>query len=840
MSTCFHCGDPCDATAIVYDDKSFCCQGCKTVFDILNDHDLTYYYDLEKTPGTSPSILEDTYDFLDNDQIVSQLLEFNEQQVQIVTLLIPSIHCSSCIWVLENFNKINKGVKTAQVNFSKKTVNITFSPEHITLKELVILLSRIGYEPYISLDDASDKKPFTDRRLLYKLGVAGFAFGNIMFLSFPEYFEVNEFWLEKFKYVFRWLMFAFAIPVAFYSGSDYFISAYKGLRSKILNIDVPIAIGISVLFIRSTIEIATDSGTGFFDSMAGLVFFLLLGKFFQQKTYAFLSFERDYKSYFPIGITRLLENTTDSAFAKSRKGDSRPEGERSGKAKTEEQAQVYDLKKGDRILIRNNELLPVDAILIKGQALIDYSFVTGEAAPVTKQSGDYLYAGGRQQATPIEVEVLKSVEQSYLTQLWSNEVFSKNKQSTFESLTDQISKRFTISLLSIAVIATIVWLFINPSIALHVFTAVLIVACPCAIALAAPFTLGNLVRIFGRHKLYIKDSTVIEQLAHINTVVFDKTGTLTTNKKNTITYEGLALTEEEISLLTSTLRASNHPLSRSLYAILDKNNIQTLDDFTEEVGLGITGSINNHSIKIGAHSFVNASHKKDNHVYHQTAVHISTDNQYKGCYIFYNEYRDRVKAVFDQLKSTTKIVILSGDNDGEKAYLQSLLPKNSTVLFNQKPEDKLNFIKHQQKAGRNVLMIGDGLNDAGALAQSDVGVSISENVNIFSPACDGILDASRFKDIPQFLSLSKKGIRVIKYAFVFSLFYNLIGLGFAITGNLAPVVAAILMPLSSISIVVFTTIATYLLGRKLMKDYTKYAFMPTGRQARNDLINESK
>jgi Cu+-exporting ATPase len=830
MESCFHCGDPCNTTIISHDDKSFCCQGCKTVFDILHENDLSYYYDLEHTPGTTPSRIEGKFDFLDNEQIVSKLLEFDEQDIQIVTLLIPSIHCSSCIWVLENLNKINTGVKTAQVNFSKKTVNITFSPEVITLKDLVTLLSRIGYEPYISLDDASEKKSTVDRSLLYKLGVAGFAFGNIMFLSFPEYFEVSEFWLERYKYVFRWLIFAFAIPVAFYSGIDYFIAAYKGLRSKILNIDVPIAIGISVLFIRSTVEIATDSGSGFFDSMAGLVFFLLLGKFFQQKTYAFLSFERDYKSYFPIAVTRLIKNpdTTDTAGVYA-------EHRRSAKAKKEEQAQVYDLKKEDRILIRNNELLPVDAILIKGHALIDYSFVTGEAAPVTKQSGDYLYAGGRQQAGPIEVEVLKPVEQSYLTQLWSNEVFSKNKQSIFESLTDRISKRFTITLLIIALVATAVWLFIDTSIALNVFTAVLIVACPCAIALAAPFTLGNLIRIFGRHKLYIKDSSVIEQLAHIDTVVFDKTGTLTTSSKNTITYEGIALTQEEASLLTSTLRASNHPLSRSLYSILDKNNIQTLDDFKEEIGQGISGIINNHTIKIGSYGFVNTSSKEDSQTYHKTTVHISSDDEYKGCYVFYNEYRNGVKEVFDQLKTTMKIVILSGDNDGEKAYLKKLLPENAIVLFNQKPEDKLRYIKHQQNAGKCVLMIGDGLNDAGALAQSDVGISISENVNIFSPACDGILDASRFKDIPRFLSLSKKGIQVIKHAFIFSIFYNMIGLGFAVTGNLAPVVAAILMPLSSISIVVFTTVATYRIGRKLNKMNVGYAFA----KAHSKYISES-
>jgi Cu+-exporting ATPase len=805
MSTCFHCGDPCDAITIEHQEKMFCCHGCKTVFDIINDSDLSYYYDLEHSPGTSPLAQESRFDFLENEQIVSTLLEFNEQGTQVVSLLIPSIHCSSCIWVLENLNKLNPAVKTSQVNFPKKTVRISYASEKVSLQELVLLLVRIGYEPYISLDDASEKKTNVDRSLIYKLGVAGFAFGNIMFLSFPEYFEVSEFWLEKFKYLFRGLMFLFAIPVAFYSGQDYFISAYKGLRSKILNIDVPIAIGISVLFIRSTVEIAMNWGTGFFDSMAGLVFFLLLGKFFQQKTYAYLSFERDYKSYFPIAVTRLLKKEREVT-----KG--------SQSSKTEEQTQVYELKKGDRILIRNSELLPVDAILIKGNALIDYSFVTGEAAPVAKTSGEQLFAGGRQQAGSIEIQVVKPVAQSYLTQLWSNEVFSKNQKSRVESITDSISKRFTISLLGIALIASALWLFIDSSLALTVFTAVLIVACPCAIALAAPFTLGNLLRIFGRLKLYMKDSSSIEQLAKIDTVVFDKTGTLTTSTKNTITYEGIALTPEEEALLTSTLRSSNHPLSRSLYTLLDKNNIQTLVDFSEEVGQGITGSIANHSIKVGAYGFVTSENNKQqltDKSHQRTAVHISTDNSYKGCYVFYNEYREGVKAVFNQLKVNTNIVILSGDNDGEKEHLSKLLPANATMLFNQKPADKLNYIKNEQHKGHRVLMIGDGLNDAGALAQSNIGISISENVNVFSPACDGILDASRFKEIPQFMALSRKGIKVIKYAFIFSLIYNLIGLGFAVTGNLAPVVAAILMPLSSISIVVFTTIATQFLGKKL-------------------------
>mgnify|MGYP003635136538 FL=1 len=449
-------------------------------------------------------------------------------------------------------------------------------------------------------------------------------------------------------------------------------------------------------------------------------------------------------------------------------------------------------------------------------SLIDYSFVTGEAEPVTKNSGDKLYAGGRQQAGVIEIEVIKSVEQSYLTQLWSNEIFDGNKETAFQSITDSISKRFTISILSIAILATTFWLFYRPSMALNVFTAVLIVACPCAIALAAPFTLGNLLRIFGKHKCYLKNSSVIERLATIDTVVFDKTGTLTTNHKNVIVYKGIALTKEEETLLTSTVRASNHPLSRSLYALLQKHNISTLDEFQEELGQGIIGVVNQNQIKVGSYEFVADEQSVNANAYqNQTTVHIRANDTYKGCYVFFNEYREGVQEIFQSLTKDCKLAVLSGDNEGEKAHLKTLLPEGTDLIFNQQPADKLYYIKALQNKGGKVMMVGDGLNDAGALSQSDVGLVISENINVFSPACDGILDATRFKDITRFITLSRKGKRVIQYAFIFSLLYNLIGLGFAITGHLAPVVAAILMPLSSISIVVFTTVYTYFLGKQL-------------------------
>jgi Cu+-exporting ATPase len=788
-TACFHCGDDCGRNPIQADDKSFCCNGCKTVYQIFKENDLSCYYDFQNNPGAIPEEVKGKYDFLENKEIVEKLLEFNDEQTQVINLYIPHIHCSSCIWVLENLHKLKSEVISSQVNFPKKTVRITYNSTQFSLKDLATLLSSIGYEPYISLEDYDVEKKEINRSLYYKLGVAGFAFGNVMFLSFPEYFEVSEFWLEKYKFVFRWLMLLFSLPVVFYAAKEYFISAYKGLKSKILNIDVPIALGILVLFVRSSVEVIFDLGTGFFDSLTGLVFFLLLGKFFQQKTYNYLSFERDYKSYFPIAVTRIVEGV-------------------------EENTQIYEVQKGDRLLIRNQELIPVDGILINGNGQIDYSFVTGESKPVSKQSGDKIFAGGKQLSATIEMEVLTSVSQSYLTQLWSNDIFQKDKVSSFKTLTNKISKHFTVFVLSIAILATLFWVFKDRSLALNVFTSVLIIACPCAIALAAPFTLGNMLRIFGRHKFYLKNASVIERLSHITTAIFDKTGTITTNAESTVMFEGEELTAKEIVLIKSSIRSSNHPLSRIIYAHLTTEKLLEVEEFKEHTGKGIVGKIADSTLKIGSSLFVTGKQQNDPL---QTEVHVSINEEYKGKFSIKNTYRAQLDSLFADLQTSYKLCVLSGDNESEKETLQKIVPQKTGLIFNQKPEDKLTFIEQLQDKKQTVLMVGDGLNDAGALAQSDVGISLSENINVFSPASDAILDASSFQKIPAFLKLSKRAVQIIKYCFLLSLFYNVIGLYFAVTGQLQPVIAAILMPLSSISVVIFTTIATNLEEKKIKK-----------------------
>jgi Cu+-exporting ATPase len=787
-SQCFHCGNTIvKKDEVFFDDKYFCCNGCKTVYEIFSQNDLSCYYDFQSAPGATPPDIKGKYDFLANENIVSKLLEFHENKTNIVSLYIPHIHCSSCIWILENLQKLQSGINTSQVNFPEKKVRIIYNPEQTSLQKIVEMLCSIGYEPYISLDNFDEGKKNIDRSLIYKLGVAFFCFGNIMLLSFPEYFEVEEFWIDQYRGFFRWLIFALSLPAFIYSASGYYVAAWKSIKQGMLNIEIPIALGIVVMFVRSTVDIVFNYGQGFFDSMCGLIFFMLLGKLFQQKTYDFLSFERDYKSYFPIAITKIL-----------------PDGK-------EQVVQVYDIEKGDRLLIRNQELIPVDGILISESAAIDYSFVTGEAVPIEKKSGDKIFAGGKQLGKVIEMEVLFSVSQSYLTQLWSNDVFQKKVTQKHKNITDKISHYFTPALLLLSFISFFYWVFIDVSTAFNVFTAILIVACPCALALTAPFTLGNVLRILGNRKFYLKNALVVEQLAKVDSIVFDKTGTITTNKKTSITYEGEALNNLELKLLHNALRGSNHPLIRRLYEFIPNQEKTEQLHFEEIIGKGINAEFKEGTIKLGSSQFL--KHMSEN-THKKTKVHVEINGIYKGSYIFNNQYREGLEQLFDNLSKKYNLIVLSGDNDGERTILEKMLPKTTTLIFNQKPEQKLQYIEQLQKQGKNVLMIGDGLNDSGALAQSNIGISISENVNVFSPACDGILDASQFQKIDFFLNYSKNAMKTIYMSFGLSLLYNVIGLSYAVSGNLSPIVAAIIMPLSTITIVSFVTIMSNYFARK--------------------------
>ncbi len=751
------------------------------------------YYSLDENPGIKAKgiFTGNRFAYLEDAATIQKLVQFSSDTQINVTFSLPQMHCSSCVFLLENLHRIEPGIIRSQTNFQRKDVFISFDPQQISLRKVVELLAFTGYEPYISLKDTAAPKAKTfNRERIYRIGVAGFCFANIMMLSFPEYFSSGNIDEKGLKQIFTWLNFILSLPVLFYSASGFFVAAWKGLRQRILNIDAPIALAIVVTYARSYYEIISGHGAGYLDSGTGIVFFMLIGRWFQDKTYDSFSFDRDYRSYFPLGVT-----VVDGGIEKN--------------------IPVTQLSRGSHIIIRNSEMIPADAVLVKGNASIDYSFVSGESTPVQKRKGELIYAGGKQTGGAIELEVAGEASQSYITQLWNNDIFRTGK-NTERSFIHPWSRYFTLALFTVAIGTLIYWWLNDAAKILPAVSAVLIVACPCSLLLSATFTYGNMLRIFGKNKLYLKNAGVIEALAKVDTVVFDKTGTLTQNDASPVSYEGVPLSDRELAAIKTVTRQSSHPLSKLIHAWLPDTAMPSaaLEHFSEYAGKGIAAWVNGLDIKMGSAAFINGFLPGSILYNSGTQVHLMINKVHLGHFAVSNLYRQGIHELIAQLKQHRyNCSLLSGDNDAERHSMEMIFGEDASLMFNQSPQEKLDRVKALQQEGKNVLMLGDGLNDAGALMQSNVGVAVSDNASRFSPACDAIVDGNGVKPLHRFIAYAKSGKRIVTASFILSILYNIVGLSFAVQGILSPMVAAILMPASSISIVLLVTVLTSLSAR---------------------------
>jgi Cu+-exporting ATPase len=860
---CFHCGEACHDPTLVKGHKAFCCQGCLLVHDLLAESGLGQFYELNRHPGVRirQQARHQQWAYLDDPALQQRLLDFTDGKVSRVTFEIPAIHCVACVWLLENLFRLHPGVGRSQVNFPRREATITFAPEKLALSELVGLLASIGYEPTLTLDELDKRKgdPARKRQWL-QVGIAGFAFGNIMLLSLPGYLGLDSFSGPLFRVIFGYLSLALAAPVVFYSASDYWRSAGLSLRQRMLTLDVPIALGLAALYGRSVYEIVLGRGAGYLDSLAGLVFLLLCGRVFQQKTHDRIAFDRDFKCFFPLSVTRKtaagVRPSSGAAACASRTASEEsgtpaiseiaaPADGRTPAMVGEESIPISNLRVGDRLLLRNGELIPADARLVSGPACIDYSFVTGEAEPVAKAAGDYLYAGGRQMGGAIEVETVKAVSQSHLTSLWNHEAFQKERETSLNTLTNRVSRWFTLAVIAVAVGAGVFWA-VNGDLArgMKAFISVLIVACPCALALSAPFALGTAQRLLARMQVFLKSPLVLERVAQVEAIVFDKTGTLTAGAAEGVRFLGMAngrcqmadrslhgltsqslltsaaprggLREEERGWVGAVAGQSTHPLAvRIGQALPEPAPAVSVEGFVEQPGAGVLGRVQGHEVRLGSRAWLEGGGimPPDCSPDSGSVVWLAIDGEARGAFVLSNGPRPEMGQLLTRLGAQYELALLSGDNEKERERFRRLFGNDAALHFNQSPRDKLSFIRRLQETGKVVMMVGDGLNDAGALKQSDVGVAVVEKAGAFSPASDVIAAADQVPRLDWILALARRATQVVRLSFGISLLYNAAGISVAAVGILSPLVCAVLMPVSSVSVVLFACGATRLAAR---------------------------
>jgi Cu+-exporting ATPase len=495
---CFHCGEACDKELIVQAEKNYCCNGCLQARMLIDNSILCAPDDENFAPEINS---KRNWEELDIPTIAKRFIIYEDADVKHVRFTLSNIHCASCVYVLEHLHKLEPGILKTEVHFAEKTIRMVIRKE-VPLSKVARQLALVGYAPDIeSVESTSSETEKSRKFRLRALVIAGFCFANIMLFSIPEYMDLELKNDPNFVYFFRTINVLLSLPVFFYSSLEFYRGALSGIRNKFMHIDFPLVISLCVAYSRSLYEVISNTGSGYFDSYSGIVFFMLIGRHFQDLRTDKLGFSKSFKSYFPI----VISTKRGSAF---------------------HNIPLAEVQEQDEIEIHNHEVIPADGILLNEEAELDYAFVTGESDHKTILRGATVYAGARNCSGNIRIRVEKVMEDSHLGLLWNKEA-RKEENAERQSFTHVVAKWFTLFLMLMSFGAFFILYPTNADKAFRALTTALIVACPCALLLSHTFTTGTALRLLAQGKLLFKNSFVLDKLATVQAFYFDKTGTVT-------------------------------------------------------------------------------------------------------------------------------------------------------------------------------------------------------------------------------------------------------------------------------------------------------------------------
>lgn len=807
MLKCDHCLLEMTEEKAVFDtikgeEKAFCCHGCRGVYRLINEEELGEFYEKRGSswiPGPPDESGMDIPAFADT---IKQKGEESE-----IDIFCNGIRCTSCVWLIERMLLKTEGVKYARLNYATHKAKIRWDSSLVSLEKLLKRVHSIGYTPKPATQAGANELIKARRDLLLRFGTAAFFSMQLMIYTTALYAGYFQGIGSGTRTLFQLLSLLLATPILFYSGAPFIRGSIAGLRNLNFNMDLLIATGAGSAYFYSIYQMFIG-GEVYFDTSAMIITLILLGRYI----------ETGAKARASEVITQLLSLSPKEArlVMQNREG-----GEQTSEGISNlryEMVPVSDIKEGGLIFIKPGERIPLDGTVAEGSSEVDESPLTGESRPVSKYTGSEVFSGTQNLYGSFIFEVKRTGEDTVLSHIIKTVEDAQARRAPVQALADRVVGYFVPSVLTLSFITALIWVFSGSALTEAVMNSVsvLVIACPCALGLATPLAILTGTTRGASKGIFIKGGDVIERAKDIDTVFLDKTGTITEGKPELAVFKGIGISDNEALRLASSLELlSEHSIGKAIVTGSANMKPYIVSDFSAYPGSGVKGYINGKSTLIGNRTFIESEGVDDMpsgeltswiHVEEdsgRTAVYLSYDKKIAGIFIVSDtirlEAKEAVKEIRDRGKS---VVMITGDN--KKAALSVAKEagiSEDNVAAQKSPSEKAEEIMRMQGMGRRVMMVGDGINDAPALVQADVGIAMGRATDIALESADIVLMRNDLRMIPEALRLSRATYNIIRQNLFWALIYNLVAVPLAIMGMLHPIIAAIAMTLSSLSVV---------------------------------------
>ncbi len=793
--SCYHCGLPVPPHSkfpVVINGKSepMCCPGCQAVAMAIVDGGLEnfYTYRTQANQKNDSQAMAIDWQIYDLPEVQSEFVTETDANYRQASLLLEGISCAACSWLIETHLKKNAAVKMVSVNVSTHRCTLVWSPALTPLSELLKSLAKIGYKPRPATDDQQQEFFKKENRIaLFRLGVAGFGMMQAMMVAVGIYFGATDTWLD----FLRWLSMLCATPVVFFSASPFFKAAWRSIKSKQLIMDVPVALAIGLAYLASAWATVTSSGEVYFESVSMFAFFLLLGRYIEQRA--------RHRNRSAFGNLAQLMPLTACCISQT-----------GSDANCEEKTDNIPLKMlavNNLVLVKAGETFPCDGVVEAGESEVVEALITGESIPVAKKTGDKVIAGTLNGHSALRVRVTAIGSATQLSGIERLAVQAADEKPKQVVMADKIARFFIARLLVVCAGVFLFWWFKDPSRAVWITLSVLVVTCPCALALAMPAALSAATANLRQRGFLVARGHVIETLTHINRVIFDKTGTLTQGRFSITDVLLLAeQSRETVLAIAAALETdSNHPIAQAFKSSRTTHFMRAVD-VKQTTAEGVEATIDSEIYRIGTPAFareIMTATQKQLSLPDQSKLWLLLANS-QGALAWFgleDEVRPSAQAAIAELRAMgVSVELLSGDQSGAVAQLANKLGITEFTA-GAKPGDKLVQLNMAQLRGDKVLMVGDGINDVPVLAGADVSVAMASASDLAQTRADTVLLNNQLTLLPQAIFLAERTRKVIKQNLMFSLTYNLIALPLAAMGYVAPWAAAIGMTMSSLFVV---------------------------------------